>query len=773
MAARHLQPSRLRSAVANILRAIVIVVGLSSPGSSEAMEPIAATVADVRAILQAESQAIVGAKGKPVFLSDGERFLYQTNGRGGLSVDLVDPRRHLVGRLAVAEDLHRAFLALKLDGTLALVEGLSEDGGVVYFTVGEKSVAYDRASKTARIDPERALWVELHRPRLISDQYPTTYGDLVEAPSPDGRRFITQKADNLWVRDVDGQERQLTSDGNRDLTWGGTQESAQQFNVFWSPDGKRIATLLLDNRATPHEPVMHYLSGKATVTTWPFPRAGDPISRFSLYVIDPDTGGRVKLDAGDTDDRYVDVLGWSADARSVYYQVVDREQKVVEFHRADAATGASHTVAIERSDTYIDTPFTLGPPLLTPLVGSDRFLLLSERDRQWRRLYLYDGAGHLLRSLGGDLGLVSSIVRVDEAHGRVFVLASTSADRPYDVALYNVPLDGGPATRLTPGPGIREVWPAPNGEAFVVRTADSLTPPTVEVLNPQGRKLAMVSRADVSGLKALGFTEPEAFVTVATDGHLDVRGLILKPFGFDSSRRYPVVEMVYGGMQVSNTPKSFYGFGKLSSGYNSVPARVLLHHGFVVVYVDAPGTPDRGRKYQDATYGIWPQTVIGNHAKWIRDAARTRPWMDLTRVGIFGNSWGGHMSQRALVDAPDLYKVAVAMTASADPNHSMYSEPFMGMPQHNPQGYEAGSIYSRLRDMRGRILVIGFPEDVNAGFEPTMKYVHALVAEQKDFDMLVLPGINHHINCCGEPTESYGYAVITRYFRRWLGGEPD
>jgi len=741
----------------------------SSPGRVAALEPIAETMADIRSILMAEEGAIRGAKGAPVFLEGGARFLYQPDGPGGLSVDLVDPVRRSISRLVGEEDLKAALTGLKIDLTQLSVDGAGDREAVIYFSSGETMIAFDLTAKRARIDPERAAWARLHRPRIISDQFPTTFGDLIEAASPDGRRFITQREANLWVRDLDGCEQQLTADGGPDLIWGGTQESAQTFNVLWAPDGEKIAAVLLDNRDTPHEPLMRYMSRGATVTTWPYSRVGDPISRFTLYVIDTASAERVRLDAGDTDDHYVDLLGWSADGAAVYYQVVDRAHKTVEFRRADATSGASRTLRVERSSSYIDTPFTLGPPLLRPLEHAEGFLMFCEREAGFRQLYLHDGDGRRIRLLGPDVGLVYKIVSLDDAHGRVFVMAAARDERPYDRALYCLPLDGGAARRLTPGPGFREVWPAPDGSAFVVRTADPNTPPSVTVIDPFGNMVVEVSTADVSRLRAMGFDPPETFATRSGDGRSEVRGLILKPFGFDPSRRYPIVEMIYGGMQVSHTPKSYYGFERLGMGYNSVPARVLLHYGFVVVYADAPGTPDRGRAYQDATYGVWPQTVVSNHAHWLQEAARARPWMDIGRVGVFGNSWGGLMSARALVEAPDLYKVAVVMTAAGDlDDHSNYIEPFMGMASANRRGYAAGSILDRLKEICGRALVIGFPEDVNAGFSPTMKLVAGLIEAQRDFDMLVIPGMNHHIDGRGAALATYGYAVITRYFRQWL-----
>jgi len=196
--------------------------------------------------------------------------------------------------------------------------------------------------------------------------------------------------------------------------------------------------------------------------------------------------------------------------------------------------------------------------------------------------------------------------------------------------------------------------------------------------------------------------------------------------------------------------------------------------GFVVVSMDAPGTPGRGRVFQDVTYGIWPQTVIANHAHWIRAAGATRPWMDLSRVGVYGHSWGAYMAERAMIDAPDLYKVAAAHAGPADfIDHPTYIEPFLGLPSRNPRAYETGSNLARVAAIAGPVLVMAGPLDVNAGFTPTMKFVDAMIRANKDVDLVIFPESNHRLNCCGKDREMYAVAVIQRYFRGHLQNEQE
>jgi dipeptidyl-peptidase-4 len=742
-----------------------------------ALESFADSQAEVGRILDSEVRAIRGGKGDPVFVADG-KFLLMDDAPNDLTVveivGLSGARRTLLTGAAV-ESAWNALQGATFDPAAIRVAGLSDNGAEVLFTQDGRTVAVPISGGPARFAPEIDRRNQLHNAQVTDKQFPTTFGDLSEAAAPDGSRFITLVDRDLWVRSAkDGTLRRLTSDGAERFGWRNTEESAEGLNVQWAPDGRRISAVKLDERKVSFEPMVRWLEPTPRVQPWPYPRAGQPIAAYEVYVIDADSGQRVRLDIGDTSDKYVNLAGWRADGGAVFYEVFDREQKRLDLRAADPATGASKTILTLTSPTYLDTPMTLGPILVTPLTKSNDILVFQDEGGM-RQLFRYSADGRRLARLTDGKLLAHEIVVVDEARGFALLKASTNPARPYDVQLIRVGLNGGKVAVLTPESGAHKTWLAPSGDYVVDRVSTVNSPPVTRLRTVAGKQVSEVSRADVSGLKALGFVGAEPFVTRSADGRFDVHGVVIKPFGFDPAKRYPVIEMVYGGMQVSHIPKTFYGGGDLVSGYNVIPGRVLLHHGYVVVYVDAPGTPMRGRAFQDATYGIWPQTAISNHTKWIRDAAAAgRPWMDLGRVGIYGNSWGGYMTERALIDAPDLYKVGVSTSAPADfVDHPPYIELFMGLPSNNPAGYAAGSNLARVGEIEGKLLLMSFPLDVNAGFSPMIRFADAMAKAHKEVDLFTLPDVNHRINCCGVEREHYGYAVITRYFRRWLGEGPE
>lgn len=743
----------------------------STPRGHTAMEPIAQTIQSISEMALRESASMQGGRVTPQWLEDGNRFLFAHDGPQDLGVFLADPQAARITRLTDEAALREALS--KVAGTessrlKARYVGLTADSNTLFLEVGEHILAVDVRTSSVRAAPERESAIAKRQPRLISRQFPTTFGDLVEARSPDGRRFITVRDANLFVRSAgDDSLRALTTDGTERLTWLNTQESAQSFNVYWSADSRHIAAVQLDTRDVWHEPLAHWLGARPETDYVPYPRAGEPMHRFRLAVLDVDTGSRVSVDIGDTTDRYVDILGWRSDGRAVYYQTIDREQKDLRVFAADATTGKSVQILHESRSTYIDTPMTLGIRFFFPLQRSTGFVHLSERDG-WRHIYLYDERGELVRRLTQGAWPVSEVVAIDERQGWVYFRASRDESAPYDLQLFRVPLRGGALRQLTSGPGTHTIAMSPSLRYFVAERSAPDVPPEVQLRAADGRLVAPLSRARVTQLVADGFAGIEPFVARSADGRWDMHGIIVKPHRFAAAQRYPMVEIIYGGMQSINTPHGYY----LQGEAGSLILRSLVNAGFGVVIVDAPGTPGRGKAFQDATYGIWPQTVIGNHVRWIEAAARTRPWMDLGRVGIFGHSWGGYMAQRAMIDAPLFYKVAVEHAGPADfIDHPTYIEPFMGLPQHNPAGYAAASNLTRVDAIRGPVLVMTMPLDVNSAFTPGMKFLDAMQRAKRDVDLVIFPDSNHRMNCCGLDRQMYAVALVQRYFRAHL--QPD
>jgi dipeptidyl aminopeptidase/acylaminoacyl peptidase len=286
-------------------------------------------------------------------------------------------------------------------------------------------------------------------------------------------------------------------------------------------------------------------------------------------------------------------------------------------------------------------------------------------------------------------------------------------------------------------------------------------PPQAELHAADGALIAVLSSADVSGLQALGWIAPEPFRAKAADGETDISGVLFKPYDFDPARKYPVIEQIYAGPQSMLAPHAF----------GTVPAAAFAQLGYILVIVDARGTPGRGKAFQDVAVGRMGDYEIADHAGALRQAAATRPYMDLSRVGIFGGSYGGYFTIRALIQAPDLYRAAVSL-APAELGPCVMGPPvecYAGLPGDHPEHYERLRNTDKLGAVRGDLLIISAADDVNTPLEHTMLYAEALVRLKTPFDQVVMPGCNHVLmNARGEPQLEFMYAAMLRHFARTL-----
>jgi dipeptidyl aminopeptidase/acylaminoacyl peptidase len=438
----------------------------------------------------------------------------------------------------------------------------------------------------------------------------------------------------------------------------------------------------------------------------------------------------------------------------------------MDFLLADPVTGKSRVLLTEAQRTFIKGIAYPGwGDLVTLLPKTKRFIALSERDG-WDHLYLYDWQGQLIRRLTVGRWPVLNVAAVDEDGGWVYFTGHDDPRRPYDTHLYRVGLDGQGFKRLTEAAGRHFAQFAPSGKYYLDTHSAVDRPPAVELHAADGRLLQTLSKADISLLHAFGWKAPEPFRVKAADDTTDLEGVIFKPFDFDSSRKYPVLVQLYGGPQLVMTP---HGFPATPDDARSI---ALAQLGFVVVTVDPRGTTERGKAFQDWVYKNWGRYVIPDHVAALKQLGATRPFMDLTRVGVFGVSWGGYHTLRAMVQAPETFHVGVAAAPVADLDDHMARaiEPYMGLPAENRQAYDYASNLLLANRLKGRLLMIHGTSDVNASFSATMKMANALIEAGKPYDLLVVPEMNHGPG----PTRSdYFENAVKRYFVEHLRPDPE
>lgn len=622
-------------------------------------------------------------------------------------------------------------------------------------------------------------------------------GELV---SPDGKLAAFVRDYDLWVRSIDdGQERRLTTDGHEHYAYGSLGE-AFKFVTFrrqgvvlppvaaWSPDSKRLVVQRTDEREVGE---LHLVqsspdSGSARPVEYSFRSAlpGDEhVQRAELYILDVTTGSRIAVQHAPLIVSNISALAsgqvwWSHDGQQVYLLPDDTASargKRQELLAVSGSTGMVKTLIVEESDTFVNA----GPSVVSTL-SSGAIIWYSERDG-WGHLYRYDRNGRLINRITSGEWQVREIVRVDEPGRRIYFTAGgREPDRnPYLRHLYSVKFDGSGLRLLTPEDGDHRIVRAssnpidpsapkpeqlsfsPSGRFFVDTYSRVDLPPTTVVRDAGGRLISTIERADISALQAGGFRAPESFSVLAADGATRLYGVLYRPSNFDPGRRYPVLDAIYPGPQRIGT---YHGF--MDALFSVSDMQCLAELGFIVVTMDARGTPLRSKAFLDYTYGRMGRAGLEDHVAALKQLASRYPYIDLDRAGIYGHSAGGFAAARAIFTYPDFFKVAVA--SSGTHNLQTYYPGWGGTFQgpYTRESYAEADNNLVAANLKGKLLLMHGELDDNVNPALTMQLVAALIRANRDFDMLIVPNAGHLF----EGSEAYFARRRWDYFVEHLAG---
>ena len=553
--------------------------------------------------------------------------------------------------------------------------------------------------------------------------------------SPAWDRVLYAKGYDLYVTEpAGGGETRITEGGTEEVRngrpdWVYTEELDQYEAFWWSPDGRRVAFLRFDERPVGRYPLVHDLVPRARLEQIRYPKAGDADPVVTLHVKDLDGGTITEVDLGPERDGYTVRVQWVPDGSALLFQRLNRLQNVLELRAADPETGASRLVLREEEPCFVNLHSDL-----RFLDGGRRFLWSSERTG-WRHLYLYDLEGRLLRRLTREDLPVGAVQAVDEERGVVYFTGYRN--HGMETHLFRVGLDGKGYKDLTPEEGSHRTGLAPGGGWFFDTWSSLHVPPRTVLKDGTGRVVREVSRADASRLEALRLTPVELVTFKAADGKTDLQGLLYKPADFDPRRTYPLLVYVYGGPHVKVIRNTFQEAGRFQA---------VAQLGYLVFRMDNRGTPRRGKAFETATYLKLGQVDLADQAAGVKHLAK-RPYVDGSRVGITGGSYGGYMTCMALLAAPDTFHAGVAVSPVTDWRNydTIYTERYMRRPQDNPEGYEKGSALTYAKNLRGRLLLVHGTVDNNVHPGNTFQLVQKLLEAGRDYDLLLYPEQRHGI----------------------------
>lgn len=523
-----------------------------------------------------------------------------------------------------------------------------------------------------------------------------------EAPSPDGRWYASVQQGELHLRDTGGR-------AGRRLTTGATVAIAWDLETLgvdpWSPDGRWLFACRMDRRAVWRDVRTRFdADGGVRVDHPRVQRAGTAIDLVMPHLVPTDGGPALPIDLGEMQDHFLRLVGWLPDASAVVLLRLSRRLDLAELFLVDAAHAHARLVMREQCATFLRLdPIIWGGPTGCDLLPDRRYVWQSERDG-WNHLYLgrldAEPTVPLVQLTRGEM-VVHDVVRYDEEF--LWFRARSSGTRPYDLHLYRVPLTGGPARRLTDGDGEHEVLFSPDGSHLVDTFSTPCVAPCSVLRRADGTPLVQLEVPDSGQMLGPRWSAPEEVVVTAADGRTALHGVLFRPPGFDPDRPYPLLHWVYGGPQMRAAPTAF-----APRGDNDILHHALADAGYLVLVLDARGTPQRSKAFQDVVWRSMIDHVVADQAGALRQLMRRHPWIDPQRVGVLGRSWGALFALHLLAHAPDLYRAAACIVPGFDPRGGLISEPYLGLPQDDPKPYqdaEPWSLPQRL-DQRARVLLM-------------------------------------------------------------------
>jgi len=712
---------------------------------------------------------------RPAWLDDG-RLWYRTTTAEGNQFVLVDPEKGTLGP---------AFDQVKLAQALSAAAGTTYDPHRLPFN--EIEIDGNRVSLNIRAQ----RWsCDMAGAKCIAEESSARgggrgrggRGGSNEALSPDKKRSVFIRENNLWSRDVaTNKETQLTTDGITDF--GYATDNAGWANsdrpiLQWSPDSKKIATFQQDQRGVGEMYLVNTKVGHPELRAWKYPLPGDEvvttIQRVVVDVLDPHVV-RLKMPADQHRSSLCDHVAcrggewadvqWSPDASQLAFVSTSRDHKREHLRIANTATGEIRDVLEESVPTFYESGN--GRVNWKYLPASNEIIWFSERDN-WGHLYLYDGSGRLKNQITTGESNVTQLLRVDEKNRVLYFLgvAQEKGRDPYFIHFYRIGFDGKNRKLLTPEDANHDVSLSPSGAYFVDNYSKPDVPSVTVLRDENGKLISTLEKADISKLVATGWKAPVSFTVKARDGATDLYGLMFKPSNFDANKKYPIVNHIYPGPQTGSV-------GSRSFSAARSDCQALAELGFIVVELDGMGTPWRSKKFHEAYFGNLGDNTLPDQVTGMQQLAKRYSWIDLDRAGIYGHSGGGYATADAMFRYPDFFKVGISEAGNHDNREyeDDWGEKWQGLLQKNADGttnYDNQANQLIAKNLKGHLLLAHGTMDNNVPPYNTLLVVDELIKANKDFDLLLLPNRNH-----GFGNEPYMVRRRWDYFVRYLlGAEP-
>ena len=629
----------------------------------------------------------------------------------------------------------------------------------VSFPEGKKPLVLLSDSKNTQLlnwKTGKAVWTITNEDRMAAQAWDFNYAS---------RNSAYVKDDQLYVQTADGQSKQLTTDGSRNIVYGQSvhrDEFGITGGLFWSNQGTKLAFYRMDQSMVTDFPLVDIpdpswvpASGSRIAQPAPekYPMAGETSHKVTVGVYDVKAGKTVWLKAGDPTDRYFTNVAWSPDDKTLYIFELNRDQNDCQLVAYDAETGDRKGVIYHETDAkYVEPQH---PIVFLPWDHS-QFVMQSQKDG-FNHLYLFNTKGEQLKQITSGNWVVMEFLGFNEK--RHSVIIASNERNAIQRNIYSVNIDNGKRTLVDDnGEGWHTASLSPSGQYVVDKYSTPSVPRNIAIANVEnGKKTRYLTAADP--WKGYGVPEYKSGTVKAADGKTDLYYRMVMPVGFDANKKYPTIIYVYGGPHAHNVDASWHWGSRSWETY-------MAQKGYLLFILDNRGSEHRGKEFEQATFRHLGDNEVKDQMEGVK-YLKSLPYVDADRIGVHGWSFGGFMTINMMTTHPEVFKVGVAGGPVIDWKwyEVMYGERYMDTPQTNPDGYAASSLIPKAKNLKGKLqIIIGLNDPVCLP-QHTLSFIKQCIQDGTQPDFFVYPGEPHNMR--GHQS-THLHERISQYFDDYL-----
>lgn len=641
------------------------------------------------------------------------------------------------------------------------VFNVNQTGGIVtqfedyHFNGDESAILLTTASEQryrwSSFDENYVYDTRTKKTTKLSDKGMQMYADF----APKGNKIAYVIDNNLYYKDLENNtEYAITADGQRNsiINGGSDWVYEEEFTLVrafaWSPDGSKLAYYRFDESAVPQFDMMTYKGALYPENySFKYPKVGEANSKVDIYIYD--LASKKTVQANITKQyEYIPRIKWTNDGSALCIFTMNRLQNDLELFLADPVTGSTRSMFRETAKYYLEINDDL-----TFLKDDQSFIWKSEKDG-WYHLYRYDMQGKLINQITSGSYEVTELLGVDESNGLVYYMSTEES--PFERHLYAIQLDGKKKKKITARAGSNHVDFSKGFTYFINTQSTFMQPDYVSLCDSHGKEIRVLedNKALQDDVHQLHIQSPE-FLQIPVETGVSLNAYMIKPYDYDPGKKYPVFMTVYGGPGSQEVIDGFDGF-------NMMWHQMLAQKGYIIVCVDNRGTGARGRDFRQITYGQLGKFETDDQiaaAHWLAKQS----YVDKTRIGIWGWSYGGYMAGLCITRGADVFKMAISVAPVTNWKYydNIYTERYMGTLETNPTGFDDNAPMTYASMLKGHLLLVHGTGDDNVHFQNSVELINALVRNNKQFDLMVYPDRNHGIY--GGKTRLHLYTLMTNY----------